>query len=104
MIATVEKGRSTCGCTPPKHQCKAAKQSLDARIRDRFIRTNIDIILIGILLALYHIGSACASEATHEETTAAAAEEATASSGHHETEEEVIHEEAMNVYAVLYPW
>ena len=106
MIKTVKECSSACGCTSQKHQCKTAKkQSLDSRIRDRFIRTNIDLILIGILLALYHIGCVYASsETAHEETSTTATEEAAASSGHHETEEEIVHEEAMNVYTVLYPW
>lgn len=88
---------SHCGCKP---------KSLDARIRDRFIRTNVDLLLLGIGLALYHAGCVYA-ETSHETTTTAEASVhgESAAEGHDgQTEEEILTQEEYNVYAVLYPW
>ena len=85
------KSSSSYGCKT--HHGNKDKKTLDSRIRDRFIRTNIDLILIGIILGLYHIRSAYASE-----------EEATTHQGSEGTEEEIYEEEVSDVYAVFYPW
>jgi hypothetical protein len=101
MIVTKNRSssNSSCGCTT-KH---AAKQTYDSRFRDRVARTNLDLILIGLVLALYHAGHAYANEApaTVEEPASSAGE------GHQatgETEEEILLEEQTDAYAVLYPW
>ena len=88
------------GCPKISSSCRCAHhgkdiKTLDSRIRDRFIRTNIDLIFIGIILALYHVGCAYASE---EEVKA-----------HHairsgETEEDIYEEDLSDEYAVFYPW
>jgi len=90
-------------CSCPKRNDKPVKNTLDSRIRDRFIRTNLDIILIGIVLAVHHVCCVYANEtATHDTTST----EEVAVDEHHSnpTEEEIIHEEQTDVYAVLYPW
>lgn len=95
-----------CGCNPNK---TAAKQSSDTRFRDRFIRTNLDLFLVGLFLAVYHIGQVYASEeaATDEHAAATTTEEHASEEASHESgesEEEIYNEEMKATYAVLYPW
>jgi hypothetical protein len=88
--------------------CPSSKPSLDTRVRDRFINTNLDLFLIAVLLALYHVGCAYANEETtaHEETTTVTEttpDEVTTEHGS-ASEEEILIEQEYSVYAVLYPW
>ena len=91
---------SCCSCTDAK------SKPIDTRIRDKFIRTNLDLLLIGIVLAFYHISCVYAEETTHETSTAEATHEESAGghNGSGQTEEEILHEEEYSVYAVMYPW
>ena len=85
------KSSSSCGCKA--HHGKDNSTTFDLRIRDRFIRSNIDLIFIGVIMALYHVGCAYANE-----------DEVAAHHGGGETEEDVYEEELSEVYAVFYPW
>lgn len=91
MKGCCSKSSSSCGCRT--HNGNKETKTLDSRIRDRFIRTNIDLILIGIILALHHIKCAYASE-----------DKVTAHQRRAETEEDIYEEEVSDVYAVFYPW
>lgn len=101
MTPTINRssGNFSCGCNT-KHP---AKQAYDSRFRDRVVHTNLDLILIGLVLALFHAVHAYANEAaaTVEETASSAGEVHQATG---ETEEEILLEEQTDVYAVLYPW
>ena len=91
MKGCCSKSSSSCGYRT--HHGNKDTKTLDSRIRDRFIRTNIDLILIGIILAFYHIKCAYASD-----------DKVTAHQRSAETEEDIYEEEVSDVYAVFYPW
>ena len=71
---------------------KTSRRSIEQRFRDYLARTNIDVIAIGLLLALCHI------RAVH-----AKSEEATDEGGHDSLQDEHS-DEHKEVYAILFPW
>jgi uncharacterized protein related to proFAR isomerase len=97
MTNPKEEGPITGHCCN-LHQAKPS--TLDSRIRDRFVRTDIDLLLIGIFLAFHHVVIGVYANEESAETFAEEAEHG----GGGETEEEILNEEEMGVYAVLYPW
>ena len=119
-------GGSNCSCsdigasataskksTPPWPE-KSKRGTIDTRFRDYFIRTNIDVFLIGIILACYHVTVAFAAEdAEHggETATGGGGEHGDAHSletgctGSDENSELCIaSEEESETFSVLFPW
>jgi hypothetical protein len=97
-------------CSEPDN-CRHSSRSssLDKRIRDRFISTNLDLFLIAALLVVYHVGWACASEETsaahaEEDTTTTTTPDEVTSEHGTASEEEILVEQEYSAYAVLYPW
>lgn len=110
-------GSSCCnGIGRAAHQPDRAKPSsdkLDTRVRSFFIRTNIDLFIIGLAVAIYQAPALLvhAAETEHGGTSASHAEAAHGDSAHgdeifaagaaeHETQET----EIRSTYAVLFPW
>lgn len=109
-------GSSCCngiGCAA--HQPDRAKPSdkLDTRVRNFFIRTNIDLFIIGLAVVIYQTPALLvhAAATEHGGTSAGHAEAAHGESAHgdemfasgtaeHETQET----EIRSTYAVLFPW
>ena len=94
-------GYNCCAKSASISQVKRCpRQSVDHRLRDYFVRTNLDLCVMGIFLVWYHARAVYAETAT--DTTHESTGEGYGNSG--TSEEEVLEEEAENVYAVLFPW
>mmetsp|Transcript_26297 Transcript_26297/g.56470 ORF Transcript_26297/g.56470 Transcript_26297/m.56470 type:complete len:997 (-) Transcript_26297:1437-4427(-) len=98
-----ERCNGDSGCcfvaAPPNKFTKSNRKGIDQRFRDYLVRTNIDVLVIGIFLACYHAG------AVYAESTEGAEEGHNSKEEHNEqSEEEVFMEENREKYALLFPW
>ena len=110
-------GSSCCngiGCAAHHHRAKPSSDKLDTRVRNFFIRTNIDLFIIGLAVAIYQAPALLvhAAETEHGSTAAAGHGDAAhgdsahgdemfaAGAAEHETQET----EIRSTYAVLFPW
>ena len=92
-------GGYCCVAAPPNKAVKSNRKGIDKRVSDYLLRTNIDVMVIGLILACYH------AHAVYAESTAGTEE----GGGHEnvvhsESEEGVLSEEKREVYAILFPW
>ena len=101
MMCADQKADGQCGgCVTPSAKNKyASSDNIDNRFRNYLIRTNLDIFLIGIVLACYHAHYAL----VYAESTDGHGGSNSTSTGDH-SEEEILSEEKREVYAVLFPW
>ena len=82
------------------------RKAIDERFRDYLIRTNIDVIVLSLLLACIHARCVYAEEtATTTTTTTTTSQEGGMTSEHGESEmEEKFEAEEAAAYALLFPW
>lgn len=102
---TVQSG---CGGHHHAHRANSRKKSIDKRLRDYFIKTNLDLIIIGLLLALYSYQANAAEAEDNEHHDAASVEsqggEGDTFSTHDEEHSDESHASHRSVHAVLFPW
>mmetsp|Transcript_11154 Transcript_11154/g.19589 ORF Transcript_11154/g.19589 Transcript_11154/m.19589 type:complete len:998 (+) Transcript_11154:30-3023(+) len=92
-------GGYCCVAAPPNKAVKSNRKGIDKRVSDYLLRTNIDVMVIGLILACYH------ARAVYAETTAGTEEGGgNENVEHSESEEGVLSEEKREVYAILFPW
>ncbi len=90
-------GGYPCAVSTPNRAMKCDRKCIDERFRDYLVRTNIDVIVVGLLLACYH------AQAVHAESAGGSSGDHN-TSGIEESEEEIFAEEERAVYSVLFPW
>ncbi|KAL3804615.1 hypothetical protein ACHAW5_000089 [Stephanodiscus triporus] len=90
-------GRPEAASTTPKKNAAARSdrrmERIDERFRDYLVRTNVDVIAVGILLACCHV------RAVRAESSAGGSNE-----GRDASEEVAFEEGERAVYALLFPW
>ena len=107
MIKDQQGGGRLC-CPSSKKSSRRDKKgfyAIDTFVRDFFVRTNLDLFLVGLAFAWYHVQyyGAYAAETeddAHNSTGSSNATNAAHSSEGHETRES----EFRDTYAVLFPW
>lgn len=84
-----------------------SRRNVRGRFCDYVKRTNLDLLLIGVILACYHAGAYAGDGGGHGDSHGAQASTHD-DSGHHEDAHEDVHEilseEHRAVYSVLFPW
>lgn len=114
MVLGTGRGSTFTNCRGDVKQCfsdasqyetnttSTSKQSLDSRLRNFALRTNLDLFLIGVVLALFHACGVYAAEDSHGDAITTAADGHDGDSGHSEVD--ITDEQKTEVYAVLFPW
>ena len=110
--------KNPCSWKKKKEVSVSSTFSTDDRFRNFLVRTNMDLFIIGSILALYHATSYASatavpnmnvSTALNDALNNTSAEEVTQSghygSDHHQqSEEEVFEHEDTEALAILFPW
>lgn len=77
---------------------------VEGRLRAYLVRTNVDIALVGLILACYHAAAYAAESSSHADDGGGGSANDPNGADTGMTEEGELHEEEREAYAVLFPW